>query len=524
MSGHGRLAQLARARRQTSNRQTSTAERENTAPNSPHLYFLSKASPNKISSKLSSPTKPAEAAAPPASDKSPVVADAATSNPLATLSGGKGKVRTSSASKQAKNTSSSPVAPGARSAGSRKSAQPLVKPKVQYTLEQTDGKVKRVGKLWYLSDFQIGKPLGRGKFGCVYLARHKKSKKIFALKVLFKSQLAKAKLSEQVRRETEIHSHLCHKNILKCYGYFYDATRVYLILEYAPNGALYKKLQEEGKFAEPEAQKYIRSLASALLYLHSKHIIHRDIKPENLLLGPKGELKIADFGWSIFAPKTRRLTLCGTLDYLPPEMIQGELHGHEVDVWSLGILTYEFLTGHPPFESKGYNETYRAILAGQVQYPDYVSASARDLISKLLVKDPHERLSMQQVMDHPFLQDAQHKPQVAPAPPAISEVPAPSANNSQAETVSPPDHGRPASVVAAADAVRPAAAGLTSPTTIAVKLHVNTSGQSPTTPLRANGSSTRPGSSRRTPKSTGLSGAARRAPSGVRPSSGVKIH
>jgi aurora kinase, other len=109
-----------------------------------------------------------------------------------------------------------------------------------------------------------------------------------------------------------------HENILRLYGYFYDAKRVYLILEYAAQGELYKTLRKVGRFDEARAARYICEMAKALGYLHMKHVIHRDIKPENLLLGLKGELKIADFGWSVHAPNTRRTTLCGTLDYLPP--------------------------------------------------------------------------------------------------------------------------------------------------------------------------------------------------------------
>ena len=130
---------------------------------------------------------------------------------------------------------------------------------------------------WTLDDFDIGRPLGKGKFGNVYLAREKKSKYVVALKVLFKSQLKKHQVEHQLRREIEIQSHLRHPNILRMYGYFYDETRVYLILEYAPKGEMYQALQKfpGGKFPEPDTAKYISQMSNALLYCHSKKVIPR---------------------------------------------------------------------------------------------------------------------------------------------------------------------------------------------------------------------------------------------------------
>ncbi|GJD10077.1 Aurora kinase A-A [Galdieria sulphuraria] len=258
-------------------------------------------------------------------------------------------------------------------------------------------------KRWSLDDFDIGRPLGRGKFGNVYLAREKKTKFVVALKILFKSQLVKAGVEHQLRREIEIQSHLRHPNILKLYGYFYDKSRVFLILEYAAGGELYKELQKCGKFSESRAATYIASLAHALLYCHQKHVIHRDIKPENLLLGIRGELKIADFGWSVHAPHSRRMTMCGTLDYLPPEMVEGREHDENVDIWSLGVLMYEFLVGSPPFEAQGHTETYRRIARVDIRFPDWLSQDARNLISKLLVKEPERRLPLHLVLQHPWI-------------------------------------------------------------------------------------------------------------------------
>ncbi|KAH3778797.1 aurora kinase A-A-like isoform X1 [Dreissena polymorpha] len=258
-------------------------------------------------------------------------------------------------------------------------------------------------KRWCLEDFEIGKPLGKGKFGNVYLAREKSSKYVVALKVLFKSQLQKSGVEHQLRREIEIQSHLRHDNILRLFGYFHDKTRVYLILEYAPKGELYKELQRVKRFEEKIAAKYIYQLANALKYCHSKKVIHRDIKPENLLLGMTANLKIADFGWSVHAPSSRRTTLCGTLDYLPPEMIEGAYHDETVDLWSLGVLCYELLVGKPPFETESNNETYRRITKVDIRYPPYMSQGARDLIGSLLKHDPKTRMPLDQVMTHTWI-------------------------------------------------------------------------------------------------------------------------
>ncbi|CAG5979284.1 unnamed protein product [Menidia menidia] len=268
-------------------------------------------------------------------------------------------------------------------------------------------------KRWSLENFDIGRPLGKGKFGNVYLARERQTKFILALKVLFKKQLEKAGVEHQLRREVEIQSHLRHPNILRLYGYFHDASRVYLILEYAPKGELFGELQRCGCFPEDRSATYIMELADALNYCHTKKVIHRDIKPENLLLGANGELKIADFGWSVHTPSSRRSTLCGTLDYLPPEMIEGKTHDEKVDLWSLGVLCYEFLVGKPPFESKTHDETYRRISRVEYTYPAQtaISDGAKDLVARLLKHNPMRRLPIDGVMAHPWvLQYSTKKP------------------------------------------------------------------------------------------------------------------
>ncbi|KAK4198153.1 kinase-like domain-containing protein [Triangularia verruculosa] len=264
-----------------------------------------------------------------------------------------------------------------------------------------------IPKQFHLGMFEIGRPLGKGKFGRVYLARERTSSFICALKVLYKSELQHGTgVEKQVRREIEIQSNLRHPNILKLYGHFHDSKRIFLILEFAGKGELYKHLQKESRFPEWKAAQYIAQMASALRYLHRKHVIHRDIKPENILMGIHGEIKISDFGWSVHAPNNRRKTLCGTLDYLPPEMIKSgskdNWYNEKVDLWSLGVLTYEFLVGEAPFEDTPIM-TQKRIARADMTIPEWVSKEARDLIKKLLVLDPEKRLALEEVQNHPWI-------------------------------------------------------------------------------------------------------------------------
>ncbi|PYH95363.1 serine/threonine protein kinase [Aspergillus ellipticus CBS 707.79] len=261
-------------------------------------------------------------------------------------------------------------------------------------------------KKLHLGMFEIGKPLGKGKFGRVYLAKERSSGFVCALKVLHKSELQQGGVQKQVRREIEIQSNLRHPNVLRLYGHFHDSKRIFLILEFAGRGELYKHLRKEHRFPEWKAAQYIAQMAAALKYLHKKHVMHRDIKPENILVGIHGEIKISDFGWSVHAPNNRRQTMCGTLDYLPPEMLkpgsQDNYYNEKVDLWSLGVLTYEFLVGEAPFEDTPVM-TQRRIARADMTVPSFVSAEARDLIKRLLVLDPEKRISLDEIQRHPWI-------------------------------------------------------------------------------------------------------------------------
>jgi aurora kinase len=265
-------------------------------------------------------------------------------------------------------------------------------------------------------DFEVGGSLGGGKFGRVYLARHINTDYICALKIISKAQCSNEEEERLIRREIEVHQNLAHKNILKLLSWFHDDKSIYLVLEYAPGGSLYSRLQKQphGRFEERTAAQYVAQMAEALRYMHSKNIIHRDIKPENILLGLHQEIKLADFGYSVHSESGFRSTVCGTLDYLSPEVAVMMLKPNEapeyyteaVDQWSLGILMYELLVGRAPFEMKDMAETQKKIARYKgkgVKFPGYVSGEARDLMLALLNMEAEKRMGFEEVLGHDWV-------------------------------------------------------------------------------------------------------------------------
>ncbi|KAI3918120.1 hypothetical protein MKX01_041440 [Papaver californicum] len=236
------------------------------------------------------------------------------------------------------------------------------------------------------------------------MTREKKHQYICALQVIYRCQVEKYNLLPQLKREMEIQNTLDHLNILSLYGWFGDDTRIFLILEYAARGDLYGLLSKTGHLTEKQAATYIASLAKALSYCREKHIIHRDNKPENLLLDHEGRLKLADFGWSVQS-ENRRHTMCGTLDYLAPEMAENKGHDYSVDTWTIGVLCYEFLFGLPPFEAETQSDTLKRIMKIDYSFPltHDVSLEATNFVCLLLVKDPSKRLPLSKILVHPWI-------------------------------------------------------------------------------------------------------------------------
>jgi len=167
---------------------------------------------------------------------------------------------------------------------------------------------------------------------------------------------------------------------------------LYLLFEYVQGGELFSHLRAAGRFATKTARFYAAEIVLALEYLHQQKIVYRDLKPENLLLDHKGHIKVTDFGFAKVVPDNRTFTLCGTPEYLAPEVIKGKGHGTEVDWWALGILVFEMLAGFPPFYDENPFGIYEKILLGRISFPAHFDSSARDLVKKLLASDRTRRL------------------------------------------------------------------------------------------------------------------------------------
>ncbi|KAL4478884.1 hypothetical protein ABPG72_009710 [Tetrahymena utriculariae] len=253
-------------------------------------------------------------------------------------------------------------------------------------------------------NFKIGKHLGTGKFSEVHMAQDLNTGLIVALKKIKKEVLIKYKSEDYLENEIKIQIFANHPNILKLYGFYYDEEFIYLVQEYASHGELHQELkrQPNQRFEEIKGAAYMRQVCDAFTYLHRYHIIHRDIKPENILMS-FGVLKIADFGCSVYCPDDRRETFCGTIDYISPEIVNGEAYGQSVDIWSLGILTFELLTGKSPFQYETKNEILVNILNMNINIPNYLSEDAKDFIKSLLVRDPSKRMTMEQIINHKWI-------------------------------------------------------------------------------------------------------------------------
>jgi polo-like kinase 1 len=227
-------------------------------------------------------------------------------------------------------------------------------------------------------------------------------------------QRAKVKLLSEIA----IHKTLYHEKIVRYINHFDDADFVYIILELCPNQTLNDLLKKKRRFTEPETMFYIHELVQGLIYLRNERVIHRDLKLGNLFLGANMELKIGDFGLAakLEYDDERRRTICGTPNYIAPEILDNHQKGHSfhVDVWSLGVVMFTMLVGKPPFEDVDVKSTYQRIRDNAYAFPDtlFISSSAKNLVQSILRHDPKLRPAVLDILKHPWFAASQMPPQL----------------------------------------------------------------------------------------------------------------
>lgn len=249
--------------------------------------------------------------------------------------------------------------------------------------------------------------LGQGTFGKVKLAQHQDTGVEYAIKILDKSDIKANELTVNVRREIAIMKALNHRNIVNLREVLSSKTKLYIVMDLVRGGELFEQIERMGELDEKLARKYFQQLIDGIDYCHRRGVCHRDLKPENLLVDENGTLKITDFGVSSMkggvSGSDLLYTACGTPYYCAPEIINGAEEGYsgvKIDAWSCGIILYLLLTGTLPFQNEDMTQLYEQINRCKVDYPSWMPADAKDLISHLLEKDPNLRFSLDQVKQH----------------------------------------------------------------------------------------------------------------------------
>ena len=260
--------------------------------------------------------------------------------------------------------------------------------------------------------YSISDTIGKGTFGKVKLAYStlKNPQKKYACKILEHSNIKDKDDKKRCQREMNILLQMNHRNVIKTSEIIYDSSRFYIIMEYCQKGELFNHIVEQQHFDEEKSAFYYYQLISGVEYIHSKNVCHRDLKPENLLINEEDEMKIIDFGLSNYFYGEEKLltTPCGSPCYASPEMILGkDYNGFCIDVWSSGIILYAMLCGYLPFEEgedEIHNELlFKNIVECKVEYPEeFIGPMAKDLLQKIIVRDPQKRITIKQIKKHPF--------------------------------------------------------------------------------------------------------------------------
>ncbi|XP_074775496.1 serine/threonine-protein kinase PLK1 [Athene noctua] len=252
--------------------------------------------------------------------------------------------------------------------------------------------------------FVRGRFLGKGGFARCYELAEAGSREVFAGKVVPKSLLVKPHQKEKMSMEIAIHRSLAHRHVVGFQGFFEDADFVYVVLELCRRRSLLELHKRRKALSEPEVRYYLRQTILGCQYLHSHRVIHRDLKLGNLFLSDDMEVKIGDFGLAtkVEYDGERKKTLCGTPNYIAPEVLGKKGHSFEVDIWSIGCIMYTLLVGKPPFETSCLKETYIRIKKNEYTIPKHINPVAANLIQKMLRSDPATRPTINELLNDEF--------------------------------------------------------------------------------------------------------------------------
>ena len=255
-------------------------------------------------------------------------------------------------------------------------------------------------------------PIGKGAFGEVWKVTHENSQKVYCIKILIKRDIFEQKLINQINKEISIMYNVNHPYSVKLVNHFEDNEKLYLIMELASNGNLYNFIQKNKKDKIKNMdliKKLIIQTIEIIKYLHSLNIIYRDIKPENILLDKDYNVKLCDYGWATYFTPGKFLTVyCGTPEYVSPEMLKKYPYNEKVDIWGIGVLIFELVFGYAPFSSNFNEDRYNNIKSGKIKWPDDLNEEyqkIKDLIEKILKVNPNDRISLNDIENHPWLKN-----------------------------------------------------------------------------------------------------------------------
>ncbi|KAJ1867095.1 serine/threonine protein kinase [Coemansia sp. RSA 989] len=327
--------------------------------------------------------------------------------------------------------------------GSMSPTEPVpAKPQTASSKVAASGPSKQSARKRAVEDFEFGRTLGEGSYSTVVEATEKATGRVYAAKILDKRHIIKEKKIKYVNIERDILQALHHPFIVRLHYAFQDSHSLYFIIDLAANGELLSWIRKLGGLSEQCARFYLAEIITAVEYMHMERTLHRDIKPENILLGSDMHILVTDFGTAKMFKKDeddqRAYSFVGTAEYVSPELLKDKAADQNSDLWAVGCIAYQLLTGRPPFKGSNEYQTFQKVLKLDYTFPPNMPPHAQDLVERILVLDPEQRLGstyrggFQELKDHSFFQGfdwqsiaSRTPPPMAGPLPSSSEPPRP---------------------------------------------------------------------------------------------------